>query len=191
MPKPDYSIEEARAQAIRAGGYFSKVLGREGEDFLAARVGGVAIVVAVGSWADVLERAVKEHFGPKVVFQQPPPDGVGGGGAGLAATTPPPSADPVQPPDPVAEVLASEIKLIARYHVPKSQVYPGSRGAAKGHVHLHVLEPMKLKRIVRNTGECLCSKKHGSDERAPDSADTTMCPACVKVAEANGLAWAL
>lgn len=80
-----------------------------------------------------------------------------------------------------------ESALDLRYHVPTSQTWQGSRGAAKGNVHLHVKGDVTLGRRKRKAGECLCSKKHGTYERPPDPTDTNLCPECVRVAETNGL----
>lgn len=78
--------------------------------------------------------------------------------------------------------------VVERYHIPKSQLYEGSRGGHRGNVHLHVLEDVKLGRLVRKSGECLCSKKHGSYEREPDD-NETRCPSCDRIAKKNGIEW--
>lgn len=53
----------------------------------------------------------------------------------------------------------------ARYHVPRSQVWEGSRGRQSGNVHLHLTAPLDYGRIHRNAGETLCRKRRGWYER--------------------------
>ena len=74
--------------------------------------------------------------------------------------------------------------LIPRYHEPT-----GEFAGRTGHVHLHVLDDVKLGRRVRQSGECLCGKKRGQNERDPEG-HTEMCGECVRVAEEHGLTWA-
>lgn len=84
------------------------------------------------------------------------------------------------------------VDVVERYHVPGSQTWPGSRGGAQGNVHLHVVEDVKLGRLVRRAGECLCAKKHGSYERPVDDGERELvfrCPGCSDVAAWNGIAW--
>ncbi len=80
--------------------------------------------------------------------------------------------------------------VVERYHVPGSQVWAGSRGAARGNVHLHVVEDFTLGRLQRRAGECLCSKRHGTYERALDPGETQFrCERCAMVAARAGIDW--
>ncbi len=72
-----------------------------------------------------------------------------------------------------------------RYHVPRSQVWAGSRGKQTGNVHLHVLGEFQSGRIHRSKGQALCGRA-GWYERSPEgdyetSADA-LCPRCVEIA---------
>jgi hypothetical protein len=86
----------------------------------------------------------------------------------------------------------SEIPVEARYHVPRSQVWQGSRGRQAGATHLHVLEPVVLGRIRRQAGRALCGKD-GWYERPPEFAselaDSGRCARCVEIAARHGIAW--
>lgn len=87
----------------------------------------------------------------------------------------------------------------ARYHVPRSQVHEGSRGAAGGNVHLHVpLEPTygrvlvaihgRATEISRKPGRALCGKGVPWYDRPPMEGETR-CPRCVDFAERYGIEW--
>lgn len=84
------------------------------------------------------------------------------------------------------------IAVEARYHVPRSQVWEGSRGRQSGGTHLHVLEPVVFGRIRRQAGQALCGK-HGWYERPPEFeselAETGRCGRCVEVAGRHGIDW--
>lgn len=166
-------MDEAREQMRKAGAYFGTVLrenGRPEDKVIACRVNGVTIVIAEEPDGGPLERWTNEHY-RHVTVEHPPAEGM---------------------PSPAAPAPAEQkVVLIPRYHVPSSQVYPGSRGGHEGNVHLHVLHDVKLKRRVRTSGQCLCSKKKGSNERSPEVTETKMCPECVKVAADNGIEWSL
>jgi hypothetical protein len=169
-------------QMRKAAAFFGNVLEHHRMGKLAASVNGVAIVVARGKAVDALmvlltEAREGEPFLP-VGFsfdQEPKPE--------------PSGNDPEEPGESGDEPQHAG-PLIPRYHVPGSQVYPGSRGGQVGNVHLHVTADMTLGRRKRKKGECLCSKRNGSDERPPQG-ETKMCEECVKVAADNGLAWSL
>lgn len=86
----------------------------------------------------------------------------------------------------------AEINVQELYHVPRSQVWEGSRGRARGNIHLHVREDVTLGRIKRRAGECLCPKKHGSYERPADADDqrtALRCEKCATVATRFGIPW--
>lgn len=89
-------------------------------------------------------------------------------------------------------MIGADVRVEERYHVPGSQVWQGSRGAQRGNIHLHVLEDVKLGRMTRTRGQCLCPKKGGSYERPVDGDDRTRtfrCPKCETVAERFGIPW--
>lgn len=84
------------------------------------------------------------------------------------------------------------VVVVERYHVPPSQVYAGSRGGQQGHVHLHVMEDVKLGRLSRRAGECLCSKRHASYARPLDVGEGNhfaRCERCATIAARNGIVW--
>jgi len=86
-------------------------------------------------------------------------------------------------PETDAAELAVRFEL--RYHVPRSQVWGGSRGAQRGNVHLHVREDFDQGRIHRRRGDALCGKS-GWYERETDTEHerslASMCPRCVEIA---------
>lgn len=57
--------------------------------------------------------------------------------------------------------------LELRYHVPRSQVWAGSRGRQAGNVHLHTVGRFDVGRLHRAAGQALCGRS-GWYERAPD-----------------------
>ena len=70
----------------------------------------------------------------------------------------------------------ADVILEALYHVPRSQVWEGSRGHQSGCVHLHVCDDeLVIGRIRRTKGQSLCGKRgwwerHAEGER--------LCPRC-------------
>lgn len=80
---------------------------------------------------------------------------------------------------------ATQITTEARYHVPRSQVWEGSRGRQQGCVHLHVNEPMQQGRLQRGGGQALCGKA-GWYER-PANPDERACPRCLELAARYGV----
>lgn len=68
----------------------------------------------------------------------------------------------------------------ALYHVPRSQVWNGSRGRQSGAVHLHVTEPFDVGRIHRQPGQSLCGKR-GWYERPAEG--ERLCPRCDEIRE--------
>jgi hypothetical protein len=68
-----------------------------------------------------------------------------------------------------------------RYHVPRSQVWEGSRGRQVGHVHLHVKEgeAFEAGRIRRVEFRSLCGR-NGWYDRDPIEGETA-CPRCVEI----------
>lgn len=162
---PEYTLEEVREQARKAGVYFGKTLVEHNCTVIAVETSGVVIVVAIDQAGQRLERLVKEQK-----LNTP--------GAKKKHRV----QHDIDPPPPVEQ----EVILIPRYHEPS-----GEFAKKKAHVHLHVLNDAKLGRRVRKSGECLCGKKHGSKERTPQPGETTMCAECMKVATENGLTWTL
>lgn len=73
-----------------------------------------------------------------------------------------------------------------RYHVPGSQVWPGSAGRQKGNVHIHVKGELDAGRLKRSAGHSLCGHD-GWYERPPESSVEQLCPACVDKAERYGV----
>ena len=65
-------------------------------------------------------------------------------------------------------VSSSPVMVRLLYHVPRSQVWEGSRGAQVGHVHVHF------------RGRPLCGRQ-GWYERPPNEGET-LCPRCEKKA---------
>ncbi len=85
----------------------------------------------------------------------------------------------------------------ARYHVPKNQCYPGSRGGTKANVHLHVT-PLLSGRLRRDAGDgrSLCGRRPWwprEPETFTDAKDEWAaeyrCPVCVELAERHGIEW--
>jgi hypothetical protein len=171
-------IEE---QARKAATWFGKAVREHGQRKMAFEQDGTLIVIADGPAAQLLRILLdKEDFLPHGVSMVKPPVAPVRTALSEAVETPKPDA-----------VKLIEGALEPRYHIPGSQVYEGSRGKAKGNIHLHVTGDMTLGRRARTRGQCLCSKKNGSMERPPDPDEKKMCPECVKVAADNGLAWSL
>jgi hypothetical protein len=145
----EHTVREAEDQLRKAARYFAAVLADHSKQFLACRVNGVTMVVAVAPASEKLAHAlVEEHL------------------LGTGAT------------------IHEPVVLIPRYHEPT-----GEFAGRTGHVHLHVLNDVKLGRRVRQSGECLCGKKRGQNERDP-AGHTEMCGECVRVAGEHGLTWA-
>lgn len=71
-----------------------------------------------------------------------------------------------------------------RYHVPRSQVWAGSRGRQSGNVHLHVTDDVTIGRLARRKGASLCGKR-GWYEREPTAGEET-CPRCLDIAHRYG-----
>ena len=71
--------------------------------------------------------------------------------------------------------------LEARYHVPRSQVYPGSRGRQHGHVHLHAKVPINVGRIHRQPGQALCGRLGWWERPLEELEIATPCPRCADV----------
>jgi hypothetical protein len=65
---------------------------------------------------------------------------------------------------------------IARYHVPRSQVWEGSRGRQTGRIHLHV------------DGRVLCGARLPWYGREPMEGEER-CSRCVARAEKRGIEW--
>jgi hypothetical protein len=74
------------------------------------------------------------------------------------------------------------VTLVQRYHVPRSQVWAGSRGRASGNVHLHTTEPLEVGRIRRRENQALCGRD-GWYEREPYATERDVCQRCEEIAE--------
>lgn len=184
MAAVDHSVTEAQDKLLKSAPYFGTVLRKSSKSFLACNVAGTTMVVAVGKDGEMLEQMlvsgdIFEY--DDIEIHHPPTE-----------QQPTSEPEPISTPSPQAsEGVEKPVVLIPRYHVPGSQVWAGSGGKAEGNVHLHVLHDVTLGRRVRKSGQCLCSKKKGSYERAPEPTETKMCAECVKVADANGISWSL
>lgn len=86
-----------------------------------------------------------------------------------------------QPGDSFIFATVESDRYDARYHVPRSQVWGGSRGGQSGHVHLHVKESLQVGRIKRVKGQALCGKR-GWYERPLDKLEiATACSRCAEI----------
>lgn len=72
-----------------------------------------------------------------------------------------------------------------RYHIPRSQVFAGSRGGQSGKVHLHVTEQLDHGRLHRRPGQALCGRDAWMDREPQDGEET--CPRCAEIAERIGV----
>jgi hypothetical protein len=91
------------------------------------------------------------------------------------------------------QTYSAPFEITPLYHVPRSQVWEGSRGAQRGHVHLHVSRgPTRFtaangRSITRGGGVALC-RRNGWYERAPEGETASdLCPRCKDVAERYGV----
>lgn len=87
-----------------------------------------------------------------------------------------------------------------RYHVPRSQVWEGSRGGQRGKIHLHILGPPRIltadasgegrySAITRGHGGALC-RRVGWYESAPEAGEEdSRCPRCIDLAERYRVQW--
>lgn len=80
--------------------------------------------------------------------------------------------------------MTTAVALRPLYHVPRSQVWQGSRGRQAGLVHLHVTESVELGRIKRRAHQALCGRD-GWYEREPNGEE--LCARCVEIAGRHGL----
>jgi hypothetical protein len=77
------------------------------------------------------------------------------------------------------------------YHVPRSQVWEGSRGGQVGHAHLTLpvgADPVDLGRIKVGPGQSLCKRPYPWYPRPADRHDKR-CPKCVERAQRYGIEW--
>lgn len=79
-----------------------------------------------------------------------------------------------------------------RYHVPRSQVWAGSRGGQSGNVHVHVLEELVSGRLRRRPGQALCTTRPAWWARELEPGELERLPAgfclrCVELADRHGL----
>jgi hypothetical protein len=86
-----------------------------------------------------------------------------------------------------------ELAVELRYHVPRSQVWEGSRGRQRGAVHLHVGADVQLTaRLYRAAGTALCGRR-GWYERPADAGELERvelrCSSCSATAERFGIGW--
>jgi hypothetical protein len=103
---------------------------------------------------------------------------------------PPPPRPEDRPPRPTASAAQDRLTIREafdlRYHVPRSQVWEGSRGFQRGNVHLRVKrgEAFQAGRIRRVEGQTLCGKVAWYD-RVPDSTEAAteaqFCARCIEI----------
>jgi hypothetical protein len=87
-------------------------------------------------------------------------------------------------PDPRLLATGIDLEIFELvYHIPRSQVWEGSRGGQHGNTHLHVRADFDSGRIHRRAGQALCGKD-GWMPRPPeyDSEFSDLCPRCVEIA---------
>lgn len=87
-----------------------------------------------------------------------------------------------RPSDSFVFATADSETFDARYHVPRSQVWEGSRGGQRGNVHLHVRAEFKLGRIRRKPGEALCGRRSWFPRALHQDEIATPCPRCAEIA---------
>lgn len=73
-----------------------------------------------------------------------------------------------------------------RYHVPRSQVWEGSRGKQRGNVHLHVKagEAFEAGRVRRTRYQALCGRRAWYDralEGDEGQRQDDFCPRCIEI----------
>lgn len=85
------------------------------------------------------------------------------------------------------DLVTLPVGLVRRYHVPRSQVWEGSRGRQTGRVHLHTNERLHLggRFTVRQPGRALCLAA-GWYEREPEEGEE-LCSRCREIADRFGL----
>jgi hypothetical protein len=177
----DYTLDEITDQVRKASRYFGRALAEQDRGFFAAQVDGVVLVVARNTSAEMLAEAIEQRaaLGPGAVVNRDKP-----------TPTPTPTPEPEPTPEPRGRELQPRdlVTLIPMYHRP-----PPEHASKRGNVHLHTLNDAKLGRRERFSGECLCSKKHGSGEESvsDETRNFTMCEECVRVARENGVEWSL
>jgi hypothetical protein len=88
---------------------------------------------------------------------------------------------PTTPSDSFVFATVEPGRYDVRYHVPRSQVWEGSGGRQRGHVHLHAKEDQQIGRLKPTRGQALCGK-HGWYERPLDELEVqTACPRCAEI----------
>lgn len=83
--------------------------------------------------------------------------------------------------------MSANTILEPRYHTPRSQVWEGSRGRQRGHVHLHVTSRLVSGRLTRHPGGSLCGNAGWYEQAGRRCVGETFCPRCVEVADRHGL----
>ncbi len=92
-------------------------------------------------------------------------------------------------------MTAAAFKLV--YHVPRSQVWEGSRGGQSGAAHLHAADDVTLSAKLGRCGtlhrvarQSLCSKRGWYERSVESERDLRIrCAECVKRAERYGVEW--
>lgn len=78
--------------------------------------------------------------------------------------------------------------------VPRSQVWPGSRGGERGRIHLRlagdgISSPVRIGRLNRYPGQLLCAKGPWHSETARFDDDETRCSRCQELADRYEISW--
>jgi hypothetical protein len=92
-----------------------------------------------------------------------------------------------------------ESQFALRYHVPRSQVWEGSRGKQIGAVHLHAIGDVELTakigrsgRLVRKVGQALCGRRGWYERDVEHESDLRVeCSECKRRARRYGIPWPL
>jgi hypothetical protein len=88
-------------------------------------------------------------------------------------------------------------KWKVRYHVPRSQVWQGSRGGQSGAIHLHATDDITVtaKRgrcgsLARRAGAALCGKRGWWERAVEHESDLRVrCSECARRAQRYGIEW--
>lgn len=75
----------------------------------------------------------------------------------------------------------AEPLVVERYHVPRSQVWRGSRGRQSGNVHYHVTRDVAFGRIRRTRYAALCGRRGWYERELYDGEVHTICERCAEL----------
>lgn len=88
-------------------------------------------------------------------------------------------------------------RFALRYHVPRSQVWEGSRGGHTGIIHLHATESVTLTAKIgkcgtleRGGGRALCGRRGWYERGIEHPSDLLVrCTHCLRMAKRYGVDW--